>query len=407
MSCHWAKSESLWPAWRQHEAMTTTQTPTQQQFIQTILLVDDRPENLIALEAILEGPDRRLLMANNGTEALTMALKHDVSLILLDVQMPDMDGFEVADLLRRNAKTKQVPLIFCTAISKEKKYIARGFESGAADYLFKPIDPDLLTAKVKVFLELDLQRRKLQHTLTQLHRLQQENDRLLRAMGEGVIGVDKAGVITSANPTAANLLGIEASRLVGMRAEKLLFLDANGKPQWSWADSPLLRAVSQSESWNSNELFCRRDSAGLALEVTATALNDKGAAFIGAVLVVREGARERTQQVTQERRKHPRRRLSTDLTVFDRSTGANVGRLANLSEGGIRLIAKKSFIEGHRVTFSLVLPQMIRGSTTMSFDAAVVWVQPAAQNGDVVAGFRFTDLRPEALELVRYLLEKY
>lgn len=383
----------------------TTQTPIP--MMQTLLLVDDRPENLIALEAILEAPDRRLLKAVNGTEALTMALKNDLSLILLDVQMPDMDGFEVADLLRRNAKTKQVPLIFCTALSKEKKYIARGFDSGAADYLFKPIDPDLLTAKVRVFLELDLQKRKLQHTLTQMHRLQQENERLLRAMGEGVIGVDKAGAITFANPAAATLLGIESSRLVGMRAEKLLFLDAAGKPQFSWADSPLLRTVNQGETYNSDELFCRRDGAGVALEITATAINDKGNAFTGAVLVVREDVRERQQKAIQERRKHPRRRLSTDLTVFDRSTGANVGRLANLSEGGIRLIAKKPFADGQRVTFSLVLPQMIHGSTTMSFDAAVVWSQPTAQNGDVVAGFRFADLRPEALELIRYLLEKY
>lgn len=383
----------------------STQTPPQ--IVQTILLVDDRPENLIALEAILEGPDRRLLKASNGNEALTMALKNDLSLILLDVQMPDMDGFEVAELLRRNARTKQVPLIFCTAISKEKKYISRGFDAGAADYLFKPIDPDLLTAKVRVFLDLDLQRRKLQNTLTQLHRLQQENERLLRAMGEGVLGVDKAGAITFANPAAATLLGIESARLIGQRVEKLLFLDAAGRPQWSWEESPLVRTVSQGESYAGADVFGRRDGAGIALEITANAINDKGAAFTGAVLVVREGARERQQQAIQERRKHPRRRLSTDLTVFDRSTGANVGRLANLSEGGVRLVTKKAFADGQRVTFSLVLPQMIRGSTTMSFDAAAVWSQPAAQNGDILAGFRFIDLRPEALELVRYLLDKY
>lgn len=380
-----------------------TQTP----LVQTILLVDDRPENLIALEAILEAPERKLLKAGNGNEALTMALKNDLSLILLDVQMPDMDGFEVAELLRRNAKTKQVPVIFCTAISKEKKYIARGFDVGAADYLFKPIDPDLLTAKVRVFLELDLQKRRLQQTLVQLHRVQQENERLLRAMGEGVVGIDRAGIITFANPAAATLLGIESARLVGARADKLLFLDTSGRLQWSWEDSPLLRTVSQGEPFQSADVYCRRDGSGVALEITATPMNDRGHALTGVVAVVREGARERTQVAVQERRKHPRKRLSAELTVFDRSTGANVGRLANLSEGGVRLASKRAFVDGQRMTFSLVLPQMIRGSTTMSFDAVVVWTQPAAQNGDQLAGFRFVELKPEALELVRYLIEKY
>ncbi|MFZ5722950.1 MAG: response regulator [Pseudomonadota bacterium] len=376
--------------------------------LQTILLVDDRPENLIALEALLESPERRLLKAANGNEALTMALKNDISLILLDVQMPDMDGFEVAELLRRNAKTRQVPLIFCTAISKEKKYISRGFDAGAADYLFKPIDPDLLTAKVRVFLDLDMQRRKLQQTLLQLHRVQQENERLLRAMGEGVMGVDKNGLITSANPAAATLLGIEAGRLVGERLDKLVFLDATGRLLWTWAESPLLRTVAQGEPFQTTETFCRHDGAGVAVEITATAMNDRDKPFSGAVLVIREGARERSQQAVQERRRHPRRRLSTELTVFDRSTGSNVGRLANLSEGGVRLVVKKGFAAGQRFTFSLVLPQMIRGSTTMSFDAVAVWSESVAQhNGDILAGFRFVDLKPESLELVRYLIEKY
>lgn len=373
-----------------------------------MLLVDDRPENLIALEAILEAPDRRMLKAGNGNEALTLALKNDVSLILLDVQMPDMDGFEVAELLRRNAKTRQIPVIFCTAISKEKKYIARGFDVGAVDYLFKPIDPDLLTSKVRVFLELDLQKRKLQQTLMQLHRVQQENERLLRAMGEGVVGIDRAGLITFANPAAANLLGRESARLVGEAADKLFFLDGNGRRLWAWEDSPLLRTVAQGEAFQSSEAHCLRDGRPLPLELTATPINDRGKAFSGAVAVIRDaGVRDRVQSGFQERRKSPRKRLSTELTVFDRSTGANVGRLVNLSESGVRLAGKKAFTDGQRMTFSMILPQMIRGSTTVSFDAVTVWSQQPGSNGEASAGFRFVEIRPEALELVRYLLEKY
>ena len=129
---------------------------------QKILLVDDHRENLIALEAILESPGRQLAMATSGNEALQLALKNDFSLVLLDVQMPEMDGFEVAQLLRQGKKTRNTPIIFVTAISKEHKYVFQGYECGAVDYLFKPIDQQVLTAKVEVFLELDQQKRRLQ-----------------------------------------------------------------------------------------------------------------------------------------------------------------------------------------------------------------------------------------------------
>lgn len=382
---------------------------TTQTNVQTILLVDDRTENLIALEAILEAPDRRLLKASNGNEALALALKHDLSLILLDVQMPDMDGFEVAELFRRNGKTKQVPVIFCTALSKEQKYIVRGYDVGAVDYLFKPIDPDLLTAKVRVFLELDRQKRQLQQTLLQLHKVQQENERLLRAMGEGVMGVDRNGLVTFANPAAATLLGRETSRLIGAPVDDLLFLDSAARKLWPWAQSPLFKAVHNGEAWQSaGELHAKTAAGTVELELTATPINDRANSFSGAVVVVRDAnARQRAQASFQERRRSPRKRLSAELSLFDRSTGATIGRLVNLSEGGLRLVTKKAMPEGQRVTFSMVLPEMVRGSSTLSFDAVTVWVQQASYGGDVAAGFRFIDNKPEMLEVVRFLLERY
>ena len=129
---------------------------------QNILMVDDRPENLVALEAVLEGPDRELYKAYSGNEALMLLLKHRFSLVLLDVQMPRMDGFEVAELMRANKKIQKVPIIFVTAISKEKKYVFKGYECGAVDYLFKPIEPVVLRSKVDFFLELDRSKRELE-----------------------------------------------------------------------------------------------------------------------------------------------------------------------------------------------------------------------------------------------------
>jgi len=136
-----------------------------------ILLVDDRKQNLIALEAILEDSPAILIKAYSGNDALASMLEHDFALILLDVQMPGMDGFEVAELMRANNKTKFIPIIFTTAISKEQKYIFKGYESGAVvDYLFKPIDPVILKCKVKVFVELWKQRQELELTTQALQK---------------------------------------------------------------------------------------------------------------------------------------------------------------------------------------------------------------------------------------------
>ncbi|MFK5893815.1 MAG: diguanylate cyclase [Pseudomonadota bacterium] len=126
-----------------------------------ILLVDDRMENLITLEAILEDCPCELTMATSGNEALSYTLEKDFALVLLDVQMPAMDGFEVAELMRMNKKTKFIPIIFITAINKEQQYVFKGYETGAVDYLFKPIDAFILSSKVDIFIELWLQKQKL------------------------------------------------------------------------------------------------------------------------------------------------------------------------------------------------------------------------------------------------------
>lgn len=158
-----------------------TDTPQDSdEIIQNILMVDDTPENLYSLEAILEGEGRNLIKANSGPEALKVLLKQDVSLVLLDVQMPGMDGFEVAEIMRSNPKTKNVPIVFVTAISKDQKYVFKGYQAGAVDYLFKPLDPVILGSKVNFFLQLDRQRRELENKLrkAQEHRAAYERDKL-------------------------------------------------------------------------------------------------------------------------------------------------------------------------------------------------------------------------------------
>lgn len=130
------------------------------------LLVDDVEENLIALEALLQRDDVDILKASSGPEALELLLQHsDVALALLDVQMPEMNGFELAELLRGSERTRHVPLIFMTAGSRDQNWQFKGYETGAVDFLYKPIDPHMLINKANVFFELQHQKRAIAREL--------------------------------------------------------------------------------------------------------------------------------------------------------------------------------------------------------------------------------------------------
>jgi len=132
-----------------------------------ILIVDDRKENLLALEALLESPELTIIKAESGNQALGLMLEFNFALVLLDVQMPEMDGFEVAELMRGKEKTRHIPIIFVTAINKEEKYVFKGYDMGAVDYLFKPINPNVLKSKVNVFLELYRKRLELERLVSE------------------------------------------------------------------------------------------------------------------------------------------------------------------------------------------------------------------------------------------------
>ena len=119
-----------------------------------ILLVDDHPDGLVALEAVLNSPEYLLVTAHSGNEALKALLEHDFALILMDVRMPDLDGFETAQIIKTREKSSDIPIIFITGISKDAPQVYRGYETGAVDYLFKPFDPHILRSKVALFIEL-------------------------------------------------------------------------------------------------------------------------------------------------------------------------------------------------------------------------------------------------------------
>jgi PAS domain S-box-containing protein len=141
-----------------------------------VLVVDDRPENLLAFEEVLRGPGIDLVKASSGDDALRFTLRQDFAMVLLDVQMPGMSGFEVAELMRANPKTRHLPIIFVTAGMNDAQLQFKGYELGAVDYLIKPFEPHILQSKVNVFCELYRQHRKAERT---------HQEKLFNAMREG------------------------------------------------------------------------------------------------------------------------------------------------------------------------------------------------------------------------------
>lgn len=145
-----------------------------------ILAVDDKPENLLSLKRYLTDPDIEIVCAGSGNEALGLILEERFALILLDVQMPDMDGFETAELIRENNDSREIPIIFVTAISKEEQHVFKGYQSGAVDYLFKPFNPEILKSKVDVFVKLHRQTIELEYMNTHLETLVEERTQELQ-----------------------------------------------------------------------------------------------------------------------------------------------------------------------------------------------------------------------------------
>jgi PAS domain S-box-containing protein len=203
-----------------------------------ILLVDDRPENLLALEAILEPLNQKLVRAHSGDEALRKLLRHDVAVILLDVQMPGINGFETARIIKSRERTKYIPIIFLTAISKDEEYVFEGYSVGAVDYLAKPFQPDILRSKVNVFVDLYLKQKQLseqQHMLRASevrelelkHRLELTESEarfseIVESAMDAIIVFDTDGRVSLFNAAAERMFGIPAAEAVGGDVERIL-----------------------------------------------------------------------------------------------------------------------------------------------------------------------------------------
>ncbi|WP_416364845.1 putative bifunctional diguanylate cyclase/phosphodiesterase [Pseudomonas sp. NFX183] len=218
-----------------------------------LLVVDDYPENLISMRALLQREDWHVMTAASGLEALELLLAHEVDLVLLDVRMPGMDGFEVARLMRGSQRTRMTPIIFLTAHAQSPASVLEGYASGAIDYLFKPFDPHILKPKVQALLEHQRNRRALQRLSHDLESARAFNASVLDNAAEGILVVGEGSVIEYANPAISRLLNATMAELQG--ESFLSFLQKPHVP--AWLGFPMYEAYRKGETWRQHDAILR------------------------------------------------------------------------------------------------------------------------------------------------------
>jgi two-component system sensor histidine kinase/response regulator len=236
-----------------------------------ILIVDDRRENLIATEKVLKPLGVSIFKATSGNEALSLILRQRFAVVLLDVQMPEMDGFETAMLMQEHDSMQGVPIIFVTAISKEDQYATRAAEIGAVDYVFKPINPDILKSKVKVYVDLHVQREEI---LTLNANLQQYNEELERFAY--ICSHDMQEPVRMMN-SYAGLLHANYQRTLDERGQKYLkLIDENAKSMQKMIQDILIFSRVGREAITIDTVDCNHIASETLARFEET-IKDKGA----------------------------------------------------------------------------------------------------------------------------------
>jgi PAS domain S-box-containing protein len=266
-----------------------------------ILLVDDQPHNLLALESILEPMEQNLVKADSGRAALKALLEQEFAVILLDVQMPELDGFETANLIRQRDKSRDTPIIFLTALSRSEENVFRGYELGAVDYIFKPFHAEVLRAKVGVFVDLFRKTEAIKQQAHELARLSRQNELILRAAAEGIFGVDLRGVTTFVNPAAARIIGRRSHEVKGEEIHPLLHPTFPGVATCD-IENCALNAALRGESTRDEiaETFFRADGTSFPVELSAAPMQNEDGTTIGMVITFRDVTEKRAAALAAE-----------------------------------------------------------------------------------------------------------
>ncbi|HEY2986443.1 MAG TPA: response regulator [Candidatus Binatia bacterium] len=267
--------------------------------IANILIVDDDLKTLAAMEALLSAPGRTIVLAKSGREALRQLLRQDFALILLDVRMPDMDGFETAQMIRQNERFRYIPIIFLSAVDTLDKDVIKGVASGAVDYLFKPVVPDVLKTKVAVFVDLFRMNERMKQQAVK------EAQALLAAVVESsqdaIISKNLDGVILSWNAGAERLFGYKAEEAIGRHVSFII------PPERHHEEQRILERLRRDERVGSFETVrVSKDGRAIDVSLTISPVLDAAGRIIGASSVARD--------ITQKKKMEEElRQLNTEL----------------------------------------------------------------------------------------------
>jgi PAS domain S-box-containing protein len=260
-----------------------------------ILLVDDRTENLVALEAILLSAEYELVQATSGAEALRAVEQSDFFVILLDIQMPVMDGFETARMIRSNPRSKDVPIVFVSALDRDPKYVELGYKLGAADFVFKPYEPSALRAKVKMLSDLYRKNIELMRSQEELKESESRFRHLVQSvMDYAIFMLDPKGYITSWNEGAKRFKGYDASEIIGKHFSTFYPKDLIDKnhPQYE-LDVAKHEGRYEEEGWR-----IRKDGSRFWANVVITAVRNEHGDLVGFAKVTRDlTERKRAEEV--------------------------------------------------------------------------------------------------------------
>lgn len=278
-----------------------------------ILLVDDTPENLVSLEAALSGLDGELVLANSGKEALHHVLNDDFAAILLDVRMPEMDGFETAEFIRSRPRSRQIPILFLTGYRNEE-HLFRGYDLGAVDFLFKPIVPEVLRSKVAVFVELSRSNAKLKEQAEVLQKAEQRFRSLLEAAPDAMVMCRADGEIIMVNSQTEALFNCGRDKLVS-RNIRTLVPDWGFRLRQGWNGDFESARIQPAERGREFQAF-RNGGAPFPVEITFSPLHtDEGMVVTSAIRDIsdRKRAEEQIRQLNTNLEERVRERTEALL----------------------------------------------------------------------------------------------
>jgi len=340
----------------------------------SILIVDDHPPNLVALEAILGPLGHELVMARSGEEALRQILHREFALILLDVQMADMNGFETAGFIKQHPRSRHIPIIFITAVNRDAMHVFRGYSQGAVDYLVKPFDADILRSKAAVFIELYVRGEKLKQQERLLHErereaLERKNEaryrRLLDAIPQCIWAADANGRVDYWNKPGLAYCGFDATAIVDESFWDCLHPDDRAEARADWeaglrGGAPferqvrIRRASDGSYRWHIARAVPQRDELGATVGwiATATDIDDQKDA---------EDALRQAIVLRDDFLSVASHELRTPLTSLKLEV-ANLARIAQKAaapDGGPKLIAKVDKIDSQATRLHRLIDELL------------------------------------------------